>query len=325
MIPELIRRDRYPEILRILETLKRHFHEKRMWALLAGQVIEEIGQGTIPNLLKERFLTGKKEVRTAIIPIFISLEIGAIPPLLAILETSEDQWVRKNACEAMIQIGPVAAIHLLKELESQETSIETTRDILRVLGEIRSQEWKAPLMKLLTKYVHHKHPKLREQGIHTLCQIGGIEGEEILLSSLEDPDLEVRRRAVRCLGTIKSTKGIEKMTEILKEISTTPSPQMDELEAQIYYAFGLAGNLTIQERTLERTLLEVLEKRGMKRWLGLSQKNPLTDAALGTICEALGRIGTKESISILTKLEKTREGPWTPKLKEALKKIEGRA
>jgi HEAT repeat protein len=324
MIPELIRRDRYPEILHILENLKRHFHEKRMWALLAGQVIEEIGQGTIPDLLKERFLTGKKEARTAIIPIFISLEIGAIPPLLAILKISEDQWVRKNACEAMIQIGPVAAIHLLKELESQETSIETTHDILRVLGEIRSQEWKAPLMKILTKYVNHKHPKLREQGIHTLCQIGGTEGEEIFLSSLEDPDLEVRRRTVRCLGTIKSTKGIEKMLEILKQISTTPSPQMDELEAQIYYAFGLAGNLTIQEKTLEQTLLEVLEKRGMKRWWGLSQKKLLTDAALGTICEALGRIGTKESITVLKKLGKTSEGPWSPKLKEALKKIEER-
>ena len=321
MIPELIRRDRYPEILRILETLKRHFHEKKMWALLAGQVIEEIGEGTIPNLLKEKFLTGKKEVRTAIIPIFISLEIGAIPPLLAILEKSEDQWIRKNACEAMIQIGPVAAIHLLKELESQQTSIDTTRDILRVLGEIRSQEWKAPLMKILTKYVNHEHPKMREQGIHTLCQIGGIEGEEIFLSSLEDPELEVRRRAVRCLGAIKSTKGIEKMMGILKQISTTSSPQMDELEAQIYHAFGLVGNLTIQERTLEQILLEVLEKRGMKRWWGLSQKNLISDATLGTLCEALGRIGTKESISVLTKLEKTRQGPWTPKLKEALKKI----
>ena len=52
IIPELIRRDRYPEILRILETLKRHFHEKRMWALLAGQILEEIGKGTIPLLLR---------------------------------------------------------------------------------------------------------------------------------------------------------------------------------------------------------------------------------------------------------------------------------
>jgi len=324
MIPELIQRDRYPEILHILETVKRHFHEKKMWALLAGQVMEEIGQGTIPDLLKEKFLTGKKEVRTAIIPIFISLEIGAIPPLLAVLKTSEDQWVRKNACEALIQIGPVAAIHLLRELEAGQTSVETTYDILRVLGEIKSQEWKSPLMKILARYVVHEHPKLREQGVHTLYQIGGTEGGETFLSSLDDPDLEVRKRAVWCLGMIKNTQGIEQMMEILNEIPTTPSPQMDQLETQVYHAFGIAGNLTIKGRTLEQILLEVLEKRGIKRWWDLSQKNLLSDNALGTICDALGRMGAKGSISVLTKLGKTREGPWTPKMKEALKKIEER-
>ncbi len=110
---------------------------RMMWALLAGQVLEEIGQGSIPLLLEEKFLTGKKEIRIAILPIFVSLEIGAIPHLLSILKKSDDQWVRKNACEALIQIGPVAAIHLLKELEQQQTSVETTCDILRVLGEIK--------------------------------------------------------------------------------------------------------------------------------------------------------------------------------------------
>ena len=60
MIPELIWRDHYPEILRILETFKRHFHQKMMWSLIAGQVLEEIGTGPIPALLEEKFLTVKK-------------------------------------------------------------------------------------------------------------------------------------------------------------------------------------------------------------------------------------------------------------------------
>jgi HEAT repeat protein len=324
MIPELIRRDRYPETLRIFETLKHHFHQKKMWALLAGQILEEIGQGTIPLLLKEKFLTGKKESRSAIVPIFASIELGAIPPLLAILKTSEDQWVRKNACEALIQIGPVAAAHLLKELEDQGTSVETTCDILRVLGEIKSQQWKAPLMKVLRRVISHENPKLREQGIHTLCQIGGSEGEEIFLSSLGDPDLEVRKRAAWCLGMTKSAKGVEKMLGILEQISTAPSPQTNPLEIQIYHAFGISGNLTIEGRTLEQILLEVVRKRGMKQWWGLFQKNLLTDAALGAICDALGKIGTKESINVLTQLQKSREGPLIPKVKEALKKIEER-
>jgi HEAT repeat protein len=321
IIPELIRRDHYPEILRILTTLQRHFHEKRMWALLAGQILEEIGKGTIPLLLQEKFLSGKKETRIAIVPIFGSLEVGAIPPLLTILKTSEDQWVRKNACEALIQIGPVAVIHLLKELNQQETSVETTRDILRVLGEIKSHEWKAPLIEILLRYASHENPKLKEQALYSLCQIGGSEGEQIFLSSLSDPDFDVQKRAVWCLGMIKSVKGAEKMMGMLKRISTAPSPQMHQIETQIYYAFGIAGNLSIEGRTLEQILLEILEKRGFKKWWDPFQKDLLTDSALGATCDALGRIGTKESIQTLNKLEKSIKSPLIPKVKEALKKI----
>jgi HEAT repeat protein len=324
IIPELIRRDRYPEILRILETLKRHFHEKRMWALLAGQILEEIGIGEIPSMLQEKFLSGKKETRVAIVPIFASLEVGAIPPLLTILKSSEDQWVRKNACESLIQIGPVAAAHLLKELTGQQTSVETTRDILRVLGEIKSREWKAPLMEILKRYTSHENPKLKEQALFTLCQVGGLEGEEIFLSGLSDPDSDVQRKAVWCLGMIKSTRGVERMMEMLKKISAAPSPQMDQLETQIYYALGISGNLTVEGKTLEQILLEILEKRGLKKWWDPFRKNFLTDSSLEAIFDALGKIGTKESMDVLSKLEKSLKVPLSPKLKEALKKIEER-
>jgi len=324
IIPELIRRDRYPEILRILLTLKKYFHEKKMWALLAGQILEEIGTGSIPLQLQEKFLTGKKETRTAILPIFASLEVGAIPPLLTILKTSEDQWVRKNACEALIQIGPVAAAHLLKELTRQQTSVETTHDILRVLGEIKSHEWKVPLMELLRKYVSHQNPKLREQALHTLWQIGGSKGEEIFLTSLSDPDVEVQKRAIWCLGMIKSQKGIEKMIERLKQRSAESSPQMDQLDAQIYYAFGTSGNLTVEGKTLEQILLKTLEKRGLKNWWDPFQKNLLTESSLGAICDTLGKIGTEESSQVLNKLGKTLRGPLSHKVKEVLKKIEER-
>ena len=325
IIPELIRRDRYPEILRILESLRSHFHQKTMWGLLASQVLEEIGQGAIPALLEERFLEGKKEVRASIIPIFAALDIGAIPPLLNILKASQDQWVRKNACEALIQIGPVAAVHLLQELESQQVSIETTCDILRVLGEIKSQElWKAPLLKLLKRYVSHENPKLREQALHTLGNLGGTEGEGIFLSGLEDPDPEVRKRAILCLGMIKSPKGLQKLMDMLKQFAATPDPQTEPLETQIYYALGLFGNMTVEGKTIEQILLDLLEKRGMKKLWGVFEKHLLPDSSLGAIVDTLGKIGTKDSAPVLTKLGKSREGPWAPRLREALKKIESR-
>jgi len=324
ILPELIRRDRYAEVFQIIDTLKRHFHKKMMWALLAGQVLEEIGKGPVPVMLEEKFFTGKKEVRAAIIPIFAALEVGSIPHLLNILRKSQDQWVRKNACEALIQIGAVAAVHLLKELEQQQTSVETTCDILRVLGEIKSEQWKAPLIKILKKQVTHEHPKLKEQALHTFCLIGGKEGEEIFLSSLSDENLEVQKRTIWCLGMIKSARGAEKMVEILKQIPNTPTPQTEQLETQIYSALGLTGNLTIEGKTAEQILLEVLEKRGMKQWMGLFQKNLLSETALEAICTALGKIGTERSIKILGKVEKSCEDTLLPKIREALRKIQDR-
>ncbi|MBM4339917.1 MAG: hypothetical protein FJ110_10260 [Deltaproteobacteria bacterium] len=324
MIPELIRRDRYPEILRIFETLKGHFHQRGMWSLLAGQILEEIGRGTIPQLLKEKFLKGKKEVRAAIIPIFTALEIGAIPALIDILKSSGDQWVRKNACETLIQIGPVAAVHLLKELERQQTSVETTCDILRVLGEIKSREWQAPLTKVAKNFATHEHSKLREQAIHALCQAGGPEGEETFLSCVNDPDIEVRKRAVWCLGMIKSARGMGRMVEMLKELAATPSTESEKLEAHVYLAFGLAGNMAIEGKTAEQSLIEILEKRGSKGLLGFLQKNPLAETSIATICDTLGKIGTRESIKALTQLEKSQKGSLATKIKEAIKKIESR-
>lgn len=324
MIPELIRRDRYSEVLRIIETFRKHFHLKKMWGLLSGHILEQIGSGIIPQMLAEKFLTGKKEVRSAIIPLFASLEIGAIPYLLNILRKSDDQWVRKNACEVLIQIGPVAGAHLLKELEQQQISVDTTCDILRVLGEIKSQEWKGPLMSLLKRYVTHESPRLREQALATLFQIGGKEGEEVYLSGLNDSSLEVRKRAIWCLGMMKSVKGSERMLDLLKQISAAPAPEMDPIETQIYHALGSAGPMTHEGTTTEKVLLDILEKRGMKQWWGLLQKNPLSEEAIGALCESLGKIGTEESLKILTKLGKSKEGSEIPRIREAIKKIEGR-
>jgi len=321
MIPELIKRDRYTEVMNIFSALKRY----TQWTRLAGEILEVLGQGPVPLLLKEKFLANKKEIRMAIVPIFIALEGAAIPHLLAILKTSQDQWVRKNAGEALIQIGPAATAHLLKELEEQIASVETTGDILRVLGEIKSPEWKTPLLKVLQRYVSHEHPKLREQAIHTLCLIAGREGEEVFLSSLRDPHIEVRKMAVWCLGMIRSDRGLEKMVQILKQINTSPSPQMDQIETQIYHAFGTLGNMQVAGETPEEILLGVLEKRGIKRWGGLFQKNPLTDSALGAICGALGKMGTERSIKTLNELKKSLDGHWTLKVGEVLKKIEERA
>lgn len=324
IIPELIRRDRYGEVLRILEALRRHFHEGRMWSLLAGQVLEEIGRGPIPLLLKEKFLGSKKEVRSQMIPIFISLEAGAIPSLLTILKTSDDQWVRKNACEALIQIGPVATAHLLRELQGGETSPTTTRDIIRLLGEIPSSGQKAPLLELLRRYAENEDASIREQALHALWRIGKAEEENLFLARLDDPHAEVRKKAAWCLGMIKSSRGARRLLEILNSIASSPSPETEDFETYLYYALGLFGNLTVGDKTIEQILLDVLQRRGLRPLWCLFQRNPLSEASLLAILEALSRMGTLLSVQTLNRLARSQKGLAATKVKETLQRIEER-
>lgn len=295
-----------------------------MWSLLAGQVLEEIGRGPIPFLLQEKFLGSKKEVRTQMIPIFIRLEAGAIPCLLTILKTSEDQWVRKNACEALIQIGPVATAHLLRELQSAQTSPATTRDILRVLGEIPPRGEKGPLLEVLRRYAGDEDPSLREQALHALWQIGKAEEENLFLARLDDPRVEVRKKAAWCLGMIKSSRGAQRLVEILNSIVSDPSPETGDFEAYLYHALGLFGNLTVGEKTIEQILLNVLQRRGLRPLWGLFQKNPLSEASLLAILESLSRMGTLLSVQTLNRLARSQKGLPATKIRETLRRIEER-
>jgi len=114
------------------------------------------------------------------------------------------------------------------------------------------------------------------------------------------------------------------MAEMLKELAVAPSPQSDKLEAHIYLAFGLAGNISIGGKTVEQRLMETLEKRGIKGLLGFLQKNPLAETSMAAICDTLGKIGTQESVKVLTRLEKSQKGTLATKTREAIKKIQER-
>src|SRR4030042_4921337 len=97
---------------------------------------------------------------------------------------------------------------------------------------------------------------------------------------------------------IKSPKGLQKMMDMLKQFAVTPDPQTEPLETQIYYALGLFGNMTVEGKTIEQILLDLLEKRGMQKLGGVFEKHLLPDSSLGAIVDTFGKIGTKDSVSV---------------------------
>jgi len=327
IIPELIRRDRYEEILKIVVHIDRHFNEKKHLSIYAGQILEEIGGGKIPQALTEKFLTEKKEIRLAIAPILLKLHVGAVPYLLSILKESEDQWVRKNACEILVEIGSPAINFILNELNKKEIGPESTIDILRVLGEIKSDEWIQPLANTLRAYLNNENPRLREEALWVYYRIKGREGEKLYFDLLSDTDLGVQKKAILCLGRIKSSIALEKFIEMLEEIEEFPSIKKDPVEARVLGVLGYYGNIELPEKgNVEDFMLDILHRRlslGAFSFLK-KKKSPLSEESVAAICDTLGRVGTDKSQPVLEKLAKQQETLWTKRASDALANIEQR-
>ncbi|NIS60191.1 MAG: hypothetical protein GTO13_05660 [Proteobacteria bacterium] len=327
IMPELIRRDRYEETLEIVTHIDRHFSQREHLSIYAGQILEEIGRGEIPGALKEKFLSEKKEIRQAIAPIFLRLHVGSVPHLISILKESEDQWVRKHACEILVEIGSLAINFILDALNKKEIGTEATADIIRVLGEIESDKWLQPLATTLESYLNHKDPHLRGEALWVYYKILGGEGEKMYLRFLDDPDLGVRKRAIQCLGRMKSETALQKFLEILEEFEQSPSEENQEMETCLFGTLGFYGNVEGPSLgILEDYVLETLNRRlslGPLTFLK-KKKNPLSEESLAAICETLGKIGTDKSSPILQKLEKQHGTVWSKKATEALTRIRER-
>ena len=327
IIPELIRRDRYEEILKIVTHIDRQVHEKTQLSPYAGQILEQIEKGEILRALKGKFLTGSNEIRLAIAPILVQLSAGSVPHLFSLLRQSTDHLVRKHACEILLQIDSSAINLILDELNKREFATKSAIDIIRVLGEIKSDEWIQPFASTLRTYLNHENPRLREEALGIYYKIMGSDGETLYLDLLNDTDIGVKKRAIQCLSGIKSNSGLEKFLEILKKAEDFPSDKDLQIESSLFSALGFYGNIEMPEIvSLEDFLIEILDSRlslGPFKFLK-KKKKPLSEGAIVAICETLGKIGTNKSYAILQKLEKQKDRLWPSTAEEALIKISER-
>jgi HEAT repeat protein len=325
IIPELIRRDQYEEVLNIITHIDRHFNENENLSVYAGQILEEIERGEILQALKGGFLTGKKEIREAIAPIFVRLHKRSVPHLLSLLKQSDDHSVRKHACEMLLQIDS-SAINLILN-GPNKIEIRSTIDILRVLGEIKCDEWIQPLENILRSYLSQENPRLREEALLAYYKIMGGENEQLYLEHLNDTDIGVQKRAIQCLCEIKSEVALENFLELLKKAEDFPSDKNQQVEVQLYSALGSYMDVEWPGiSSPEDFLLETLDRRvalGPLKFIK-KKKNLLNEDAVSAICDTLGKIGTNRSSAILQKLEKQHDSPWKKNVQEALKKISER-
>jgi hypothetical protein len=325
IIPELIRRDRYKEILGIITHLCRHVNDENPLSAYAEQALEVIGKEKILGILKAKFMGGQRETCLAIGPIFLKLGKRSIPHLRSFMEKSDDQLVIKSAFELLFQIDPDAINTVFHTVDRKQIPTGRAIRFIRALSEIKDEAWEKPLDQILRAYVDHENPRLREEASRAYYKIMGNKGETLYLTLLNDPDVGVQKSAVQCLGRIKSQVALEKFLGMLKEVEDVPSDRVRHIEATLLNALSHYGNIETpgEARSLEEFLLEMLNSQlslGPLKFLR-KKKTTMSTGSIAAICETLGKIGTVKSCDILQKVQKENEDLLKRKAEEALVRI----
>jgi HEAT repeat protein len=325
VLPELIQRDRYKEILEIVTCLVSHLDRKGPLSAHAEQALGIIGNEKVFSVLKAKFMGGQKETCLAVGSIFLKLGKKSLRHLRYSLEKSDDMVVIKTAFEILMQIDPDAINTLFHTTDRKQIPTEKAVRFIRALSEIKGEAWAKPLDQALRAYLRDENPRLREEALMAYYKIAGDGGEKLYLTLLNDPDIGVQKSAIQCLGRIKSHAGLEEFLAMLKELEDAPSHRVRLIEAALLSALGYYGNIERpgEAGSLEEFLLEMLNGQlnlGPLRFLK-KKKTTMSRGSVAAICETLGKIGTDKSRDILQKLEKQNEDLWKRKAGEALIRI----
>lgn len=324
VLEELLRRNRFEEMAVLIAKFRQHASAGGFRAPIAEAILGELGQGPVVPAMKEKFLQGKKADRMALSPVLRALGALAQPHLLEILRKTEDTWVRKSACELLLQMGPEAVGPLVAELHAGGLPPRSVAELLMVIGEVGAD---APaVLQVLLEHVKHRDPRVREEAAWALCRIRGKAEESLFLQLLDDPDLGVRKRAIRCVGTVRSTQALPLLVRILSR--ARKDRELEALEVQVYRSLAEFPGASIESGLeTEQFLINLLKEcypGGLRGMLPHRGQGSLSADACLAICETLGAIGTEASIAVLTDIRKHVEEPVRQRLPHVIQKIEAR-
>jgi len=275
------------------------------------------------RLLDESFLREKKEVREEISRIYRSIGARSVLHLLQIMEESKDRWVRKSACDTLSSLGASAIPLLLKRLK-EDAPWFVHRNIIMILGDIGKTE----VAEEIKGFLHHRHPRVREEVLHSLYKLLGAEAEQYLVKGMDDPELSVKKKAISLLGTLKtSSPQIASKLIRLVERKGKDVPEEDEsLQIHACATLAMMGNISVEEeKKVEDFLLESLsgEPKKLLRFGGEKLREK-SDSVKGALIDALARVGTSRSLKVLERFKGSKNPDLRDRASRAIEAIRER-
>lgn len=169
----------------------------------------------------------------------------AVEPLREALDDS-NQWVRIVAAEALGQISDWRAIETLIYALG-DSSIWVRRASVVALGQIGDPQAISPLIERLLHPPDNEWPEeLHDVIAKALGAIGGT-AIQVLIDTLEDPDVWVSSAAARALGQIGDPQAIVPLTDLVKQENKWVRSAATQALAQIADARAVRAALSTDE------------------------------------------------------------------------------
>lgn len=205
-----------------------------------------------------------------------------LSPLVEIVKNLSTIERHDAIFEAIVAAGSAGLEALVSEMKKPNPWY-VSRNILRVLGELRSKE----AIDHVYEMAGHPDERVRREVIRSLAKIGARECLEFVMGALNDPSPAVRRTAVRMLGSFHDTSVAPLLIDIIEKSGKKSKPGEEGLSEAACLAIGDLG-----DPAYTPYLVEVLGKGGLLK----KGKPPEVRAAAAL---ALGMIGCPENIPAL--------------------------
>ncbi|PCJ17892.1 MAG: adenine phosphoribosyltransferase [Candidatus Cloacimonadota bacterium] len=186
----------------VLKLSKNSEFDLQFWAI---QILGKLDKKESKNALIEMALDKDTKVghKQALINIFKAFDsVDFVAPLIKMF--SDENWfIRKQAAEAIWEIGPDSENELVKSLESGDKNIRYWS--VRVLGDLQSQYQSEKLSKILKS---DKSWSVRAAAAQALGEIGQDFASEALMNALQDTSEYVRKNSSLALNKIREVQEV---------------------------------------------------------------------------------------------------------------------
>jgi hypothetical protein len=197
-LPEFVLHEEYELVERVFGTLARHRDPEGGRPPAQREIASEVlsrfcNRHTLLQLV--RSLTGKPSpaILTGI-RIFSHLGAMAIPALLSALWQEKSRPGRLLLLRVLTNLGDDVVPEIEKHLEDERWFV--VRNLVWIIRELGTPE----LIRPLSLTVRHPDARVRRESVLALGKIGGPEAAELLLTCIDDDDLETRLAAIRGVG-----------------------------------------------------------------------------------------------------------------------------